>query len=250
MPRRNWTRDELILAFALYCRIPFGKIHIRNPEVISLAQLLGRSPSAVSWKLANFARFDPYLKKRKIAGATHGSNTEQEIWEEFDGRWEELAGQGDALGRRICGEAETTFVPESFPEGLDRTDLVRLRVNQGFFRSAVLAAYDFRCCITGIDLPELLVASHIVPWVTDTSNRTNPRNGLCLNALHDRAFDCGLITVTPKLVVRVSPDAKKHPVTQSFLESFDGRRIRLPDRFVPDPELLQYHNEHIFRGEG
>jgi putative restriction endonuclease len=73
MPRRDWTREELIVAFNLYCKIPFGRIHIRNPLIIELAKSIGRTPSAVSWKLANFARLDPALKKRNIAGATHGA---------------------------------------------------------------------------------------------------------------------------------------------------------------------------------
>jgi len=71
MAKDNWTRDELILAFNLYCKIPFGKIHIRNPEIISLAKAIQRTPSAVSWKLANFARLDPTLRSRRIHGAPH-----------------------------------------------------------------------------------------------------------------------------------------------------------------------------------
>ena len=73
MPTNKWTREELIIAFNLYCKIPFGKIHIHNPDIISLAKILGRTPSAVSWKLANFASLDPFLKKRNISGASHGS---------------------------------------------------------------------------------------------------------------------------------------------------------------------------------
>ena len=80
MPRTNWTRDELIVAFNLYCKTPFGRIHIRNPEIIALAKVLGRTPSAVSWKLANLASLDPSLKKRNIAGATPGGKLEKEIW--------------------------------------------------------------------------------------------------------------------------------------------------------------------------
>jgi hypothetical protein len=47
MPRRDWTREELIVAFNLYCKIPFGKIHRANPQLIELAQAIGRSPSAM-----------------------------------------------------------------------------------------------------------------------------------------------------------------------------------------------------------
>ena len=76
MRRRGWTREELIVAFNLYCKIPFGRIHIRNPLIIQLAQSLGRTPSAVSWKLANFARLDPALKRRNVKGAAHGARAE------------------------------------------------------------------------------------------------------------------------------------------------------------------------------
>lgn len=89
--RRNWTREELIVAFNLYCRTPFGRIHNRNPEIIGLSAALGRTPSALSWKLANFARFDPALKDRNISGATHGGQLEQEVWEEFSQDWEKLS---------------------------------------------------------------------------------------------------------------------------------------------------------------
>ena len=84
MTRRNWTREELIIAFNLYCKTPFGQIHIRNPEIIDLANLIKRTPSAVSWKLANFARLDPSLQRRGIVGATHGSKSEKVIWDEFN----------------------------------------------------------------------------------------------------------------------------------------------------------------------
>jgi len=83
MPRREWSREELIVAFNLYCKIPFGKIHIRNPRIIELARSIGRTPSAVSWKLANFARLDPSLRERNVFGAAHGAKMEVEIWQEF-----------------------------------------------------------------------------------------------------------------------------------------------------------------------
>lgn len=250
MPRHDWTREELIVAFNLYCKIPFGRIHIRNPLVIELAKAIGRTPSAVSWKLANFARLDPALKKRKISGATHGARAEIEIWNEFNDDWEKLSFESERLLQKMAGrifpaEAE----PEEFPEGRTRETLVRTRVNQGFFRAAVLAAYGGRCCITGLRIPQLLNASHIVPWGVDVKNRMNPRNGLCLNALHDRAFDCGLLTVTPDLRVRLSPKAKAGKVdeaVQELLCRFDDVVISPPSRFVPDVKFLRYHNEQVF----
>lgn len=250
MARRDWTREELIIAFNLYCKIPFGKIHIRNPLVIALAKAIGRTPSAVSWKLANFARLDPALKKRNIAGATHGARAETEVWQEFSGDWERLAFESEILLEKATG-----LVPKDvgelqhLPEGRTRETLVRTRVNQGFFRAAVLAAYDARCCITGLPIPELLNASHIIPWALDVRNRTNPRNGLCLNVIHDRAFDCGLLTITADHTVKLSPKVKSKSTdaaVSALLCRYEGVSISLPMRFFPDPECLRFHNEKVF----
>ncbi len=164
MSRHDWTREELIVAFNLYCKIPFGRIHIRNPLVIELAKSIGRTPSAVSWKLANFARLDPALKKRQIAGATHGARAEIEIWQEFNDNWEKLSFESERLLQKMAGRiAPPEEETQEFPEGRTREALVRTRVNQDFFRAAVLAAYGGRCCITGLCIPQLLNASHIVP---------------------------------------------------------------------------------------
>ena len=252
MPRRDWTRDELIVAFNLYCKIPFGRIHIRNPLVIELAKAVGRTPSAVSWKLANFARLDPALQKRNIAGATHGARAEVEIWNEFSNDWDRLAFESERLLDQLTGRTpELVEVAQEFPEGRSREALIRARVNQGFFRAAVLASYGARCCITGLSIVQLLTASHIVPWSVDIRNRTNPRNGLCLNAFHDRAFDCGLLTVTPDLKVKLSPRVKKNPTERAareFLGRYEGVSISLPRRFAPNTDFLHYHNEKVFLG--
>lgn len=252
MKRREWTREELIVAFNLYCKIPFGRIHIRNPEIIELAKVLHRSPSAVSWKLANYARLDPALKKRNIAGASHGSRAEIEIWEEFDSNWEALALESEHLLHRLAGTPEEIEDGSEFPEGRTRETVVRARVNQSFFRAAVLASYGSRCCITGLSVPQLLNASHIVPWVVDVKNRTNPRNGLCLNATHDRAFDCGLVTITTDLRVKVSrfaPDVGKDGAFEDLLRRYEGATISPPRHFVPEPEFLAYHNKHVFESK-
>ncbi|MGB8098520.1 MAG: HNH endonuclease [Terracidiphilus sp.] len=244
----NWTRAETILAFNLYCKIPFGRIDQRNPEIIALANRLGRTPGSVSYKLANLARLDPALRKRNIAGASHGSKMDEEVWNEFQDNWDALAYESEVL----LSQPDSTLVeePTEFPEGGMRESLVKTRVNQQFFRAAVLAAYEGQCFITGLAIPELLNASHIVPWKTDAKNRTNPRNGLCLNRLHDCAFDSGLLTITPKLKVRLSPLIEKRnnePATRYFLLRYKDALLKAPRRFAPDPEFLQYHNDVIFQ---
>lgn len=254
MSSNKWTREELTLAFNLYCKIPFGTIHIRNPQIISLAKILGRTPSAVSWKLANLASLDPTLKKRNIAGASHGSKLDSEIWNEFVGDWDRLAFESEKLlaqktGKQIedISDFESLDLPKS---GKEREAIVKVRVNQNFFRRAVLAAYDFKCCITGLEIPELLNASHIIPWSKDKTNQVNPKNGLCLNAIHDRAFDIGLITITPDFTIKVSKAVKikkASDAVQEFLLKYDGLEINKPTRFLPHIEFLKFHNKNVFK---
>ena len=254
MNRKNWSREELILAFNLYCKTPFGRIHIRNPEIIALAKILGRTPSAVSWKLANFARLDPSLKKRAILGASHGGKGEIEIWDEFSQDWESLSFESERLLAKMTGKSieQLANIDENeLPrQGKEREALVRIRVNQNFFRAAVLTAYNFRCCITDLSVPELLNASHIIPWSKSNENRVNPRNGLCLNAIHDRAFDRGLLTILPDYTIKISPVIKKlskNIAVKDFLLRYDGLTIKRPERFLPDTYFLSYHNEKIFK---
>jgi putative restriction endonuclease len=254
MPANKWTREELIIAFNLYCKIPFGKIDQDNPEIITLAKILNRTPAAVSWKLANLASLDPTLKKRNIAGASHGSKLDAEVWNEFNGDWDRLAFESESLlalkmGKLVDDVSDLDLL-ELPKAGKEREAFVKIRVNQSFFRKAVLAAYDFKCCITGLGISELLNASHIVPWSKDEVNRVNPHNGLCLNAIHDRAFDRGLLTITPKFKIKISKSIK-HDITDSALQDFlfryDGSEINKPTRFSPDINFLKYHNESIFR---
>ena len=251
MAQTKWNREELIAAFNLYCRLTFGRIHIRNPEIIRLAKILGRSPSAVSWKLANFARLDPALQARDVAGATHGSKMEVEVWEEFNRDWERLSYESERVLQKLALRRLRQRPPgQILPMGRTREVVARVRVNQSFFRAAVLAAYDSSCCITGLGIPALLNASHIVPWSVDERNRTNPRNGLCLNAIHDRAFDAGLLTVTPEYRVKIAREVKTGPQkgpVDDFILRYHDSLIALPVRFHPDPEFLSYHNEKIFR---
>jgi putative restriction endonuclease len=253
--RRFWTRDELIIAFNLYCKIPFGQIDESNSSVIGIANLLRRSPAALAWKLANFARLDPSLQIQGIKGASHGSRSEIAVWEEFNKNWDSLAFESERLIARLTHQSVETMnglnESELPQEGEERQRLVRVRVNQRFFRSTVLASYQSRCCITGLNIPSLLSASHIRPWSKDKGNRINPRNGLCLNLLHHRAFDDGLITLTPEFKVLVSTSLFNRTTHHAYLSLFgqyDNQLATLPRRFMPEPNFLKWHNTNIFIG--
>lgn len=258
MKGSKWTREELIIAFNLYCKIQFGQIHIRNPQVIMLAKLLGRTPSAVSWKLVNFASFDPELKKRGIKGATNSSKLDKEIWNEFNDNWDKLAFESEML----LAKAKDKTLEESAElssqdmedlkqiKGEEKYALIKTRVNQNFFRKTILANYNNTCCITGIRIPEVLISSHIIPWAKDESKRLNPKNGLCLNALHDKAYDRGLITITPEYKIVVSEsiiNTNRTEENDCFIK-YNNCQIKLPEKFWPERDFLEYHYKNIFIG--
>lgn len=254
--RRRWTRQELLVAFRLYCQIPFGKLHSLNPEIIKIAELIGRTPSALAMKLANIASLDPAITSTGRKGLSSASNADREMWQEMQNNWENFALESENTINSILRGTES-YVAENesafeYPDytGKDRIVPTKTRIGQSFFRKSVLSAYKCRCCITGLAIPELLVASHIVPWRDDPANRLNPRNGLALSILHDKAFDLGMITINDDMTVRVSQ--KKFRVRNKFfvtaLKDYDGKSIELPDKFQPHEDFLAYHRERIFTG--
>ena len=172
--------------------------------------------------------------------------------------WERFTVEADDAINSLGGASivEANFDLADMPDeavdygASDKTAQTKIRVGQNFFRRAVLSAYDDRCCISGLAVPSLLIASHIVPWRIDKKNRLNPRNGLCLSALHDRCFDVGIITVTEDLTVRVSRQFAniEDRFFKAALSAYDGQPILLPDKFQPDAEFLEYHRQRVFQG--
>jgi len=237
--KKNWTREELIVAFNLYCKIPFSKINYNHQQINELANAIGRTPSAVAWKLVNFASLDPSLKQRNIKGAVNIGKLDKIIFEEFYNDWDKLAYESEVelsrlFNKELIIEYEIDF---SLKEGKVRESLVKLRVNQSFFRNTILASYENKCCITGINISDLLVASHIIPWSKDEKNRLNPRNGLCLNNFHDKAFDKGYLTIDENYRIKLSKqiiESKKKENIQKYLLDIEGKEIDMPKRFLPD----------------
>lgn len=251
---KPWGREESIIAFNLYCKIPFSKINYKHPEIVTLASLFGRTPSSIALKLVNFASLDPDLRKRNISGMKHVSKLDEEIWNEFYRNPERLAYESEVLlasHKKEPIEKAAHIDLDGLPaEGKERAALVKTRVNQSFFRSIILTSYENKCCITGLSVSELLVASHIIPWSVDKKIRMNPHNGICLNMLHDKAFDKGLITITPEYGIKLSPflsESKNKSAFEIFFAPYENKQIRLPQRFFPEKAFLKYHNDNIFR---
>ncbi len=257
MTTTRWTKEQLKLAFHLYCQLSFGRLHSRNPEIIQLAKLIGRTPGAVAMKLVNFASLDPAITNTGRAGLGNAGSLDKEVWAEFHADWEKLALECTLLNAQLRKDAGAEAVVEldvTEQEGLQdftgetKRVMTEQRVKQHFFRRAVLSSYRGRCCLSGLSDTRLLMASHIVSWSSDKTNRLNPSNGLCLSAIHDKAFDRGLIAISDNYEVMLSEQLKRNDdafVAQIFLP-LEGCRIELPEKFIPSIAFLTRHRNEIF----
>jgi putative restriction endonuclease len=259
-PNVPWTREHFLIALNLYCKLPFGKLHRGNPLIIEVAQKMGRTPSSLAMKLCNFASLDPVQQARGIKGLVGATKQDREMWKEFQTQLSVLGPESEQMLHDLFtkdDDREVDFlqrdkvhlVAPSGPTEVQAT--VKVRRGQQFFRQAILSTYGVRCCISGINVPRLLVASHIKPWGKFPDDRLNPRNGLCLSTLHDAAFDAGLITLDNWLSVVLSKRLRSffpQPALEQNFIPFEGKPIHLPDKLAePDPDFLRYHREKIFK---
>lgn len=254
--RKLWTRDELILSLNLYLKLPFGKLHSGNHEIIHLANLIGRTSGSVAMRLNNFASVDPYHQQRGIGGLPGGKKQVEPIWNEFINNKDELLFESE----RILAQKEQVAIEDKFSEvltgieylkGADKLREVKTRVNQNVFRQIVIANYSGRCAVSGINISELLVASHIIPWSKNEEERLNPENGICLSPLYDRAFDKGFIGINQKYEILLSGDLQKknkEDYHKKYFSPLTGSKISLPKKYYPKKDFLQFHLENIFKG--
>lgn len=121
------------------------------------------------------------------------------------------------------------------------------RVNQSVFRTMILHIYGNACCITGLDLPQVNKASHILGWAESKPTRMDPRNGLCLSATYDVAFDRHLISLDEDFRILVSKDITEHfrsDVVRSHFHKRQGQIITLPQHFRPLQTYLEQHRSN------
>jgi putative restriction endonuclease len=257
----RWTRPQLLLALRLYVRIPFGRQHSHNPDIVALAETMGRTPGSVAMKLNNLTSLDPSEQARGIKGLKGASTLDRQVFAEFLENPDEMAAECEVA----WAAAHHPSAPSgSTNEGADiefarvwsgetEGEVVRkVRLAQRFFRQSTLAVYQSRCCVSGLPIPELLVASHIVPWAkANPAQRVLPSNGLCLSRLYDGAFDRGLITIGEDLRVVLSSAIGERLADPAVSEAFgaiSGQRIQIPEKYPPDPDALAYHREMVFTG--
>lgn len=264
MARRDWTDRERYAALKLYFELEFGQFHSKNRQIIELAEALGRTPSAVAMKLGNFASLDPTLHRAGLKGV---SAADRELMLRFHNHpkrvVDEIECATDSLNlpdveisqtvrpteqRQGISDGAMSFDVSGRPTEVFRTRKERL--NQGFFRRAVISGYRFQCCVCGGQLHRLLEASHIKPHKEDETYRLRPDNGLSLCRNHHTAFDEGYWTLNHELRVEVDPQLEKlarhDPMIEAWFLRFAGEEIHKPFRYMPSLEAIDWHRENTF----
>ena len=253
MNNPNWTEEEIKMAINIYCKVPFLKTRKTSPEIIKWAKIIGRSPGGLYTKLCNLGHCDKGVQDTGFKGLSHIGKLDEIIWAEFEQDPERIIYESEQL---LAQRMNTTIEEyaeidiNSLPEGKTKEVIVRQRINQRFFHEAVLVSYNNQCCITGVNIPSLLEACHISPWKDDVRNRTNPKNGLCMNPFFHRAYDKFLFTISPDYNIIISEqmmNGVKDKLFLTYLKDIQGRSIILPKKFLPDITLLTKHYEQYRR---
>lgn len=255
----KYTEDECILALELYMTLERKDIRKTNQRIIGLSEFLTkhghpRNVNSVKMKVENFKACDPLYPGKSL---TNYSDTDVAVWNRFyDVGFINLAEAADEARRRISRGNDIALDYNLLGlnvSGKTTTVEKRVRVNQEIFRARVLTVYDSKCCITGMQIPEMLQACHIKPWRDSPENspeRIDPRNGLCLNKVHHAAFDEGLFTLDEHYRVELSPmleEKEQKDVLDRFYYPYEGKTIMVAiNSFLPLQKYLDFHRKNIF----
>ena len=246
-----------MIVLGVYCRLTFGQLSQTNRLIRDVAERLDRTPSSVAMKLTNIASLDPAITSTGRKGLPGASALDRKVWSDFSANTETWMPIIEHRLEALLGDKGTDDVEGSAAllpvdySGNDILAVAKRRQGQNLFRQAVFSAYQSRCCITDIADSRLLIASHIKPWQEDKENRLNPRNGLCLSSLADRAFDQGMISLSDHCEIMVSSALKAQSHNKHIKDMFcanEGLRIRMPEKFLPEAEFLAWHRENLFLG--
>jgi len=259
MDRDLWTREEFMVVMNLYTKIPYGQFSATNSEVKKLAVLLNRKPGAVAYKLVHFSGLDPYHKSRGIKGLANPGKNAIKIYNEFQANWVEMIYESEILLANLQkGEIED-FHNETTVKidkdillgkfGEDKQALTKIRVNQSVFRKIIVNNYFRSCAICGLNIPDLLIASHILKWSENKDERLNPTNGICLCNIHDKAFENGYMGIDSSYKVSISSRLELIKDKETYIALFkrhENNSIHLPDKYFPNIDFLGSHFTNVF----
>lgn len=247
---KNWSRDEVILALGVYAITPATKINQKNKTIQELAELLGRTPGAVSFKLSNLLELDKH-RRGGPKGFSNFSKTDREVMCRYSVEGDpgnlKLDLLHDTLAE-LCNERSSPFyipaklralreslVIEAPPIGKEVLIITKARLNQSYFRSSVLANCEDRCVITDCNIPSLLEAAHILPWAVSSDARMEISNGISLIPLFHKAYDQNLLGITADGEVKISKKLLQSgdELFRSFMVEVEGKKLRLKDYRTP-----------------
>jgi putative restriction endonuclease len=244
----------------LYTKLRYGQFNYRNAEVIKLAELIGKTPGSVAFKLVHLSRQDTKHKDRVKGLANPGKNA-IEIYNEFVSNWDEMLYESEVVLAKYQNKKVEEIALEKQDvecieqdllygkEGIDVARFVKTRVNQSLFRKVILNNYSNSCAVCNLNINNLLVASHIIKWSSNQSIRLNPENGLCLCSIHDKAFELGYLGIRSDYKILISSSLNQiesEDTYQAFFKRHDHHSIKLPDKFYPNPEFLEQHFQKTF----
>ncbi len=263
---KRWTKEELLIALNVYRKLSFGQLHEKNPVIIDLAKQMGRTAGSVAMKLCNFASLDPIVTASGRKGLPGASDLDRELWKEFLQTPTTVIPVSEELFHKLFSANEADEVEVIKDKGVKVarrtipklpvgettvTAEVQVRRGQDYFRQVILNAFNNRCCVSGIPIRSMLVASHIVPWSENLAERLNPANGLCLSRIHDVAFDRHLITFDEDYRLVIGKSLKTecgNAVLKESFTAFEGKRINLPaETIAPNQEFLTQHRIHFWK---
>lgn len=245
MTNKPWTEDEFILALELYFRIPFGSISKTNPDIIKLAQLIGRTPSSVGMRLCNYAHLDPNLPADGLSGGGKNCVT---YWDRYANNLSQLKIDAAISRIRIIEDVDSQTLSIARIKETDRLvdDMYDFK-----FQDIILSNYNSRCAVTGMAIPSLVTACHIVPSSVDEEINLKAENGLCLTILHAKAFVNGLIGIDADYCFHVSSELKQYVFENGYSTNFkryDNQKISFGNVISkPNPEFLDWHMQTIYR---
>ncbi|MBW8010227.1 MAG: HNH endonuclease [Chloroflexi bacterium] len=159
----------------------------------------------------------------------------------------------DLLTRAVALEELSQDDLGQVPEERQRVikTVSRLTRDAGF-RRRVVAAYERRCAVTGLQL-RLIDAAHILPVGVEGST-DNVSNGICLSPTYHRAFDRGLVFLDDNFIMQINRE-KEQELTQERLsggvndfKNFLGRRVHLPQDRQQWPNVEMIIEANRFRG--
>lgn len=240
-----WTEDEFILALELYFRIPFGSISKSNPDIIKLAKLIGRTPSSVGMRLSNYAHLDPNLSANGLSGG--GKNCAL-YWNKYEHNLSQLKKDAAVSRIRIIEQIESNALPIQRIKDVDRLvdDMYNFR-----FQDIILSNYNQRCAVTGMAIPSLITACHIIPSAIDEETNLKADNGICLTVLHAKSYVEGLIGIDADYILHISPQLKKYAFENGYSSNFkryDNQRLNFNNVVAkPNPEYLEWHMQTIYQ---